>query len=417
MSSTAYPTDPILIKIRFWLSFFAGLLGFGYLMVVGGYIWRGDFTVQVIGLILMMITGLAWFIWRAVIWMDPFPRTGLEFGIVFCLLAVLVALLASPDPRQGFARAGWLAGYALIFYFLINLLSSDLDRWGMLAGLVTVVGLVLAQAVAETLTWYQDWFQAAGSLDPAACPVPVLWLIELLDPADGSGQPAGPVVGYSAVRAARPVTRLLAFAWLFIYALAVPFSSSRGGWLGLAVALGVGFAFWAAARRPGQSFQRWPRRRQVVVANRSPAGSRGRGLADPAICDRVRLQPIARRQPVWGQRARDHLDQRAAHLAIIPLVWGRPRPVRVGIFGGPTRHPARLLGSPRPQPVLTGPGRVRRGRAGSLAVLSGISDRRRVALYPTQPAREPSPGPPRCWPAWPGCSPNCVSTSSPPGPR
>ena len=59
-------------------------------------------------------------------------------------------------------RSGWLLSYVLFFYFFLNLLETDLDRWGLLAAAVTVSGLVLLQGVNDTFQWYRSWFEAAG---------------------------------------------------------------------------------------------------------------------------------------------------------------------------------------------------------------------------------------------------------------
>ena len=118
MSSTAYPPLPIIKKIRFWLAFTAGFLGFGYVLLWGGLTLRDNYPLQLIGFTLALSMSLTWLIWRWAIWRDHLPRTGLEWPLLIGLTAVFLSLAASPDIRQGFTRSGWLLAYALFFYFL-----------------------------------------------------------------------------------------------------------------------------------------------------------------------------------------------------------------------------------------------------------------------------------------------------------
>ena len=162
MTSTAYPPLPIIKKMRFWLAFAVGFVGFGYILLWGGLTLRDQYPLQLAGFVLALSIALAWLIWRGVIWHDHLPRTGLEWPLLAGMAAVLLSLAASPDLRQGLTRSGWLLSYVLFFYFFLNLLETDLDRWGLLAAAVTVSGLVLLQGVNDTFQWYRSWFEAAG---------------------------------------------------------------------------------------------------------------------------------------------------------------------------------------------------------------------------------------------------------------
>ena len=237
MTSTAYPPLPIIKKLRFWLAFIAGFVGFGYILLLGGYTFRGNFTLQLVGFGIAISAALSWMIWRWMIWRDHLPRTGLEWALIVSLTAVFLSLAASPDVRQGFSRSGWLLAYPLFFYFFLNLLDTDLDRWGLLAAAITVSGLALFQADVETIQWYRSWFEVSGGLVFPPVPYRFTGLLTSSIPLMALANLFVPVVLLSMRRFRNPVIRILCGLWLLIYAAAVPFSSSRGGWLGLAVAL------------------------------------------------------------------------------------------------------------------------------------------------------------------------------------
>jgi O-antigen ligase len=251
--------------MAFWLSFFSCLIVFGYFMIYGGYIWRGDINVQFAGLVLASLAGTGWLAWRGFICKDRLPRSGLEWVFVAAVLAMLVSLAASPDPRQGVARVGWLVAYILLFYFFISLNNSGLNRWGMLAGLITIVGLVLAQALAETLNWYMSWFAAAGSFTLPASQYRFTGLLSSSNVLMALANLFVPALIYTQARTHRFGVRVLSGIWMVIYFMIVPFSSSRGGWLGLLVSLAAGTAFWAWQARPWQALTKWSRRKQVIA--------------------------------------------------------------------------------------------------------------------------------------------------------
>ena len=241
-----------------------GLAAFGYLMVAGGYLWRGDYNVQLTGLVLGLLAALAWLIGCAVRRHDRLPRTPADLAIGLGLLAIFGSLAASPDPRQGLARTASLLGYALALYLCLNLFAAGLNRNALLVALLAISGLVLAEAVLETALWYRQWFDTTTgiSLPPTQyrfhgilMPGPTLGLANLL-------------VGLALLaflRGRKLFQRLLAALWLIFFALAFPFSSSRGGWLGLAAGLLLAAVFWIVEKNLWTRFLAWPARRIVLI--------------------------------------------------------------------------------------------------------------------------------------------------------
>ncbi len=245
MISTAYPPLPIIKKLRFWLAYFAGFVGFGYILLLGGYAFRGNFILELVGFGLVLSTALCWLIWRWVIWRDHLPHTGLEWALVVSIAAVMLSLAFSPDLRQGLSRSGWLLAYTLCFYFFLNILDTDLDRWGLLAAAITVTGLAVFQADVETIQWYRSWFQVSGGFILPPVQYRFIGLLSSSIPLMALANLFVPVVLLAIRRFQNPLIRVLCGLWLIFFILAVPFSSSRGGWLGLVVVLSVTGIYWA----------------------------------------------------------------------------------------------------------------------------------------------------------------------------
>ena len=265
MTSTAYPPLPIIKKIRFWLAFTAGFLGFGYVLLWGGLTLRDNYPLHLIGFTLVLSMSLTWLIWRWMIWRDHLPRTGLEWPLLIGLAAIFVSLVASPDIRQGFTRSGWLLGYALLFYFFLNVLDTDLDRWGLLAAAMAVSGLILFQAVNDTFQWYRSWFEAAGGFELPPTQYRFTGLMGNSNITMAMANLFVPLVLLAIRRFKNPLVRVLCSLWILIYLAAVPFSSSRGSWLGLLVALSLGGIYWAWSARLIARIRRWPRRKLILL--------------------------------------------------------------------------------------------------------------------------------------------------------
>ena len=251
--------------MRFWLAYIAGFLGFGYILLLGGYTFRGDYTLQLVGFVLALCIALSWLIWRGVIWHDHLPKTGLEWALVAGLAAVFLSLAASPDLRQGLSRSAWLLAYAILFYFFLNLLDTDLDRWGLLAAAMTVTGLFLFQADVETIQWYRSWFEVNGGFVLPPVQYRFIGLMPFSNPLMALANLFVPAVLLAVRRFRQPAVRVLGGLWILLYIFAVPFSSSRGGWLGLAVVLAVSGLYWAWSSQLLGSIRRWRRRKLALV--------------------------------------------------------------------------------------------------------------------------------------------------------
>jgi putative inorganic carbon (HCO3(-)) transporter len=265
LTSIVIPPPLSKSRLRFWLSYVAGFFGFGYVLLWGGLALRDNYTLQMIGLLLAVCVSLSWLIWRWMIWRDHLPRTGLEWPMLVGLATVFISLAFSPDMRQGFSRSGWLLAYALFFFFFLNILDSSMDRWGLLGAAFTISGLILFQAVNDTVQWYRDWFAAAGGFSLPPVQYRFTGLLGNSNITMAMANLFVPVVLLAIRRFRNPLARVLCGLWILIYIAAVPFSSSRGGWLGLVVALGLGIIYWAWKARWIARIRRWPRRQLTLL--------------------------------------------------------------------------------------------------------------------------------------------------------
>ncbi len=254
-------------KYPFWPAFIAGFVGFSYILLWGGLPLRDNYTLQLVGLFLAVILSLTWFIWRWVIRRDRLPRTGLEWPLLIGLAAVFLSLAVSPDVRQGFTRSGWLLAYALVFFYFLNILAAGVNRWGLLAAALAVTGLILFQAVNDTFQWYRSWFEAAGGFELPPVQFRFTGLLGNSNITLAMANLFVPLVLLAIRRFRNPLARVLCGLWILIYIAAVPFASSRGGWLGLLVGLTLAGIYWAWDARLIARIRSWPRRRLTLLVS------------------------------------------------------------------------------------------------------------------------------------------------------
>jgi tetratricopeptide (TPR) repeat protein/O-antigen ligase len=253
----------------YWKSFFIFLTGAVYLTLLGGYTWRGSFNLQLAGLVLGTAGLAAFIIWRGVIHHSRLSRTGLDVIFGFGLLGLLLSLVFSPAPGEGFWQAASLIGYALLFFILLEGFSAGLDRQAALDAILWVSGIAIALAVSETYQWYASWWAVGGG--SAALPPYQYRFIGILFssiPLVGLANLAAPLALYGFLKDKSRLPRILKGVWLMLYALALPFSSSRAGWLGALVWAGILLGFWVvdARRKVRINWGLFSRRKWVAIA-------------------------------------------------------------------------------------------------------------------------------------------------------
>ena len=236
---------------RFWPTYFLVLTGLLVALIVDGHAWGGDWGVKASGFGLSVMGVSAYFLWRRTRANPWLVRTSLEWVYGLCLLALFGAWLFSPDPRQGLTRIAWLLGYMFLFYFLADALEVGVNRAAMVAALLTFSGFVILLAAMEIYVIYNQWRQFSGSwllLPPY--PYRLISVVGHSNALMGLGNLCAPLALVGLLRTHKTVNRVFYMLWLVLFLLVVPFSSSRGGWLGMAVWMGLLFLYWLVKQNP-----------------------------------------------------------------------------------------------------------------------------------------------------------------------
>ncbi len=242
----------ILKRWRFWVSFLAAALPF-LSLVLGGILGLGAVSDR-LGLA-SGVLAVIYLAWRSLARRASLPPSGLEGVLLAGLLAVILSLVFSPDPRMGLEQALGSLGYVLMFYVLVDAFAAGASRTGAVYGLLFASGIVVAFAVLETYAWYSAWWQQSGSI--LAMPPYPYRMISLLGHSNAYmafANLAAPLALVIFLTSPRRVVRFAAGLWMAFYAISVPFSSSRGGWLGAAAWIGLLVLFWLAQ---GARWRRW----------------------------------------------------------------------------------------------------------------------------------------------------------------
>lgn len=185
------------------------------------------------------------------------PNHSLELAISAMMLAAALSFLFTRDPLQaGLIKLVLGAGYLLVFYILVTFPITSAARRFMLYGLLVIGWLFAVVALNEVIGYY--W----GCIGRGDCtPYPyrlahVLWHPNVY-------------MAFMNLIAPLAVAALLdgddwfspAFC-LAVYLITVPFSSSRGGWLGMAVWVAGMLFFWL--QRRGWINRRWFARLKAI---------------------------------------------------------------------------------------------------------------------------------------------------------
>ena len=233
---------------------FAGLcLAF----VAGGYIWRGSYAVQLFGYLAVGLGATAYLVWRGVFRRSRLPSIGLEWVFGVCLLALGLSLVFSPDLRQGGWRVGELLGYLLLFYFFLDAFGAGWNRRSVVIAVLASSGTLLVMAVLETYVQYTNWWQVLRFPEMPPYIYRFVGLIGHPNALMGIANLCAPLAAIALLRARKRLERVACGVWLAFYLLSLPFSSSRGGWLGLLVWGATFLLLWGYEQRIWQKLRRW----------------------------------------------------------------------------------------------------------------------------------------------------------------
>ena len=238
----------------------------GLNLVAGGFIWSGSFPVQFGTFAVSLVLATGYLVWRLFIDKKTMPRTGLEIFFALALVAMGLSLVFSPSPSMGFWRVGRLTTCCVLFYIALDLFGEQIGRGATLKALLWISGVALALAVMETYQAYQGYWKAAGGI---TLPPTTYRFVSVLGHANalmGLVNLCAPIALILFIQLHGKRASLIAYAtWLVLYVIAVPFSSSRGGWLGQAVWAGVLAVFWLHEAKPWKRLQTFSALRKWLV--------------------------------------------------------------------------------------------------------------------------------------------------------
>ncbi len=237
-------------RIRLGWSFIVILAFFYFFLLFHDFIgWAVEIEYPLIGLLLCTIL-FAVLLWRGFVQKAKFALTGLEAPAIICILAGVISFFLSPDRRLSLESGLWALLCLGLFFFFSDIFSSGSAQVGVLSVLLGATGVTAAFAFVEVWFWYSRWWQITGSiLQLPPYPYRFITLMGHANTYMAFTNLLAPVALVLFLNTSRRSYRFLAALWLFFYLISVPFSSSRGGWLGLAAWAFVLLVLWLPGSR------------------------------------------------------------------------------------------------------------------------------------------------------------------------
>ena len=219
----------------------ATTLLFAYLILWGGGTSSGLFSprLRVCSHLILTLVLVAWLgsaVWRK----RGIARSGL--GIVFLLafVALGITTLLSSDPRRSLGGLGLLVLYALWFYLVFDLVRQGWPPDVVVKSLLIVGAVVIVLGLWEASDWFGAW---ATTLSEGTLAIPKsIRISSVLDHANVLGSFLVlllPLALSQLICARRWFSKVILLIWVAGNLLAQFLTSSRGGWLGAAVSLGL----------------------------------------------------------------------------------------------------------------------------------------------------------------------------------
>ena len=210
-----------------------------YLILLGGT-FNGLilYELNTFSLALIALVGAAWFVWRMHARRE-FLHTALDLPIAALLFAYLAATIFSVDPRRSLITLFQMLLAALVFYLVVDLLRAGWPAELFIKVLILTSGFILFFGVRELVLWYQGW--AAISHFETLLPPATYRLRAFLGHPNFVAAYFNLLLPLGLVRALQTSKRMLRVGlglWSLLVLVMVYFTSSRGGWLGTAAALG-----------------------------------------------------------------------------------------------------------------------------------------------------------------------------------
>lgn len=208
------------------------ILGVLLNLVVGGYIWSADFNLQVISAIFFTVVtgGYLFACWLKKI---HFWATGLEFSLVLYSISFFISFLLSSDRSNGFWKLISLISLGLIFYCLVEFLKDKSCRDFLLGLFIWISGIVLFLAILEMIYAYrQYWIELGGIIAMPPTPYRVTGVLGHANALMAYTNLFAPIALTLFIQAKKQIYKVFLFLWGLLFLIVLPFTSSRGGWLG-----------------------------------------------------------------------------------------------------------------------------------------------------------------------------------------
>jgi O-antigen ligase len=218
------------------------VLALVWCMMAGGFIWGSAFFMQVSTLAALVIL-MIYIAFRSVINRAKIPAFRSD-GLVWLAMGVLLYLLIrSPQPSEGVVRVARLISLGALLFILLDLFTYIAIRRIALNGLLIVTGLALLLAAFETYAVYNDFWQSTGTFSLPPLPYRFIGILGHPNALMGLVNLCAPLALVLLFQNTSRIAKSLLAAWLLLFLAAIPFSSSRGGWMGAAAGLGL-LAVW-----------------------------------------------------------------------------------------------------------------------------------------------------------------------------
>ncbi len=244
MQQSTLPKSPLLIA-----TIQLGLLVSGiYYTFIGGQTAQGIYDHNWRLITLWLTTGVigSWLLWQFLS-SHNMPRTPLDFPLLFLLIAWILATIFSVNPVYSQETLVFFVTYLFFFY-----IAADLGRWSWFTELVFnaiigVSGLVWTLALLQLSWWYQDQVTIPRLLQNSHEPFLSLPRLSVLGNPNTMASYVAlvlPIAIYKMTVVHKGMTRILLGLWIVMLSGVILLTQSRGGVLGLVVAVSFYVLVW-----------------------------------------------------------------------------------------------------------------------------------------------------------------------------
>ena len=234
------------------------ILLFSYFILAGGTI-NGllRFRLRVTSHLLLFIIFALWLGYRFRR-QQRLTRSPLDLPIILFLSTQLVTTILSTDPRRSLSYLGLMAIYTLSFYLLSDLLVNGWPAELLVKCLLITGAIVIGFGLADIVGWYASWWVLGGTAHPL--PPTQLRIYSILGDANMMASFLNLLIPLALVRMGSTkarFSRLLLALWLLGALIVQFFTSSRGGWLGIATAVAASVGLLIIASEGQDKIKTW----------------------------------------------------------------------------------------------------------------------------------------------------------------